>query len=196
MLEPDWNQERPSFSEISLFWKGDVFTNISYSNADIENVIIELEKSHVNGGCKIFCAEYIEHPTLHWFVSRNRFEELEFFEHYFKTESFRNNGIKFDLKKDKLEWEWLSPFILDGDIARTLKSGGAYEAFKGSGKEAKDLGVKFYEALFGDRYEDIELFKTYEPWSNWFYDVAWDQTWVCVDKQRSLIWAILLTDTD
>lgn len=95
-----------------------------------------------------------------------------------------------------MEWEWSSPYVLDGDLARTLVAGGAYEAYSGSGKDAKNIGEHFCHALFGDRFDEIQVFKTYETWSNWFYGIAWDQTWICVDKGNGYILALILTDTD
>ena len=195
MIEPNWNQERPSYSEVQEFWIGDVFNETSVKIDGASKVRDELRSSHVNGGCEIFCAKFINHPVLHWFVSRNRFDEIAFFEKFLSSRIFIERQITFDFDSN-LDWEWSSSYILDGDIAKTLKSGGAYKAFPGSGKEAKTLGQMLCTDVFEERYDDIQVFKTYKPWSDWFYDVAWDQTWIIVDKRRLLIWAILLTDTD
>jgi len=195
MLEPNWEQERPSYSEIQEFWNGSVFTEYSTEKENIENVRAELERTHDNGGCKVIVSKFIDHPVLHWFVSRNRLDEISFFENFLSSEIFEKHEIKFDFDKS-LEWEWSSSYILDGDIARTLKSGGAYEAFKGSGHEAKKLGQRLCIDLFEERYDEILVFKTYAPWSEWFCGIAWDQTWIILDKRNLLSWAILLTDTD
>ncbi|STQ90787.1 hypothetical protein [Iodobacter fluviatilis] len=195
MIEPNWNQERPSHSEIQEFWNGSIFDEVGVQIEGASKVCNELKSTHVNGGCDIFCATFINHPVLHWFVSRNRLDEISFFEKFLSSRVFGERQIKFEFDNN-LEWEWSSSYILDGDIARTLKSGGAYKAFSGSGKEAKALGQLLCTDIFGERYDDIQIFKTYKPWSDWFYDVAWDQTWMIVDKRNLLIWAILLTDTD
>jgi hypothetical protein len=42
---------------------------------------------------------------------------------------------------------------------------------------------KFCEPLFGDRFIEVEVFRSFAAWSPWFYDVAWDQTWIIIDKR-------------
>lgn len=194
MTNPDLQQQRPSDEDINELWKGVIFTKYAYNKTNIDKVVAELDSSHSNGGCKILAAKFIDHPTLHWFVSRNYFNEITFIEKFLSCDIF-DDEIKFNLTEE-IQWEWSSPYLLDGDIARTLKSGGAYDKFSGTGKEAKTLAQQFCEDLFEDRYEDIIVFKIRSAWSDWFYDVAWDQTWIVIDKKDLIIWAILLTDTD
>lgn len=75
-------------------------------------------------------------------------------------------------------------------------SGGAYGQFKGTGEQAMELGRAFTDDLFGDRFEDIQVFRCFKPWSEWFSDIAWDGTWVGVDKRECRVWTLLQTDSD
>lgn len=52
------------------------------------------------------------------------------------------------------------------------------------------------EAHFADRLEDVEVFHSYKPWSRWFYDVAWDSTWLLVDRRFQVVTILAVTDTD
>ena len=62
--------------------------------------------------------------------------------------------------------------------------------------EAKRLAQKFCEAAFGDRYLDVWVFRSYEAWSPWFWDAAWDKTWIIADAEMSRVWLLCVTDTD
>ncbi|MBW4492872.1 MAG: hypothetical protein KME26_07250 [Oscillatoria princeps RMCB-10] len=69
-------------------------------------------------------------------------------------------------------------------------------SFQGTASEAKAIGVRFCEALFGQRYDEIQMYISREAWSPWFGNVAWDVTWFGVDKRNSQIWVLCATDTD
>ena len=66
--------------------------------------------------------------------------------------------------------------MLDGSIAAQILCGGAYERFKERPVTAKQLAVNVCQYMFQDRYEDIQVFESYRPWTDGFYDVAWDIT--------------------
>lgn len=51
--------------------------------------------------------------------------------------------------------------------------GGAYKEFDGTAKVAKEMGARACEALFGERYTEVEVFRCRKAWSPWFHDVAW-----------------------
>jgi hypothetical protein len=89
---------------------------------------------------------------------------------------------------------WSSPLLLAGSIARALAEGGAYAKLPGI--RAKQLGDAFAHRLLQDRYEDFLLFESGVAWSNFFHDIAWDGTWVLIDKRNHLIHILMATDTD
>jgi hypothetical protein len=95
-----------------------------------------------------------------------------------------------------LEIERGSALTLDGELAQLLVQGGAYTEFAGTGQEAKQLGQQFCQALFGDRYTDIQIYKTRTAWSHWFGDVMWDCTWFGLDLGENRVWILCVTDTD
>ncbi len=74
--------------------------------------------------------------------------------------------------------------MLDGSIAAQVLWGGAYEEFKEWPVVAKQLAVNVCQYMFRDRYEDIKVFESYLSWTDWFYDVAWDVTWMVLDRKE------------
>jgi hypothetical protein len=85
---------------------------------------------------------------------------------------------------------------LTGILATIIVQGGAYKAFQGSAAQAKDLADEAVADLTGRRYEDFRLDQTYEPWTPWFYNVAWDHTLVLTDYRNAELTILCITDTD
>jgi len=198
MLEPNWKQERPSPAAIKKTLSETIFAHVPFESPAIEEHLKQLRLTHANGGAEFAMFSFPNNETLHWFISRNRFSEIDFFERLLTSDTLRIAlpQLKAPKKLKSLDWEWSSSYLLDGEMARTLMSGGAYKHFQRGGAEAKRMGAAVCESLFGDRYEDIMLFKTFNPWSDWFCEIAWDVTWIGVDKAKLLIWLLCVTDTD
>jgi hypothetical protein len=57
------------------------------------------------------------------------------------------------------------------------------------------MSREFVDALAGERLQTA-VWRIDEPWTDWFYDVAWDSTFV-VQQLQVRRWALLcVTDTD
>jgi hypothetical protein len=153
---------------------------------------------NVNGGASFVAATFPDDPVIDWFVSRNRFDEIRFVERFLISSAFKEGAPQVPLPSGlpQVDWESDSPYCFDGRIAELLIWGGAYVRFSGSGVAAKDLGRSLVKELFEERYEDVAMFHSESLWSDWFRGVAWDATWVGVDKGSRRIWALLVTDTD
>lgn len=52
------------------------------------------------------------------------------------------------------------------------------------------------DAMFGLRFGEITLAETFEPWTPWFCNIAWDMTIVIFDRRQRLLWLFATTDTD
>lgn len=199
-MEPKWEQERPSIRECLDFWKNrQLFKKQDVDGDNIGNLLSEMNIIFPNGGAKFACFSFEVDPLLHWFISRNRYDEIYFFENLLASKAFADAfpGVQpYKTPNESLKFEWSNPYVLSGEIAHTLMTGGAYKKFKGAGEKAMEIGRLFASDLFGKRFEDIQIFKNYEPWSKWFYDVAWDGTWIGVDTKESCIWILFQTDTD
>ncbi len=85
---------------------------------------------------------------------------------------------------------------LDGELALVLVHGGAYTRYPGTAAEAKALGRAAVDEVVEDRHEDFDVYSSEQPWTPWFFDVAWDQTWFLVDRGRLEVTVLCMTDTD
>ena len=198
MQEPVWEQNRPGDGEIQHLWQSPVFSPVACSSDAVSELLHELRTTHVNGGAEFAQFVFAGHPVLHWFVSRDRFAEIGFFENLLTSSACRSAlpTLKPPTSLEPVDWERLSPYVLDGDFAGVLMAGGAYKRFNGTSCAAKALAGRVCEDLLDGRYEETEVFRTRVPWSPWFCGVAWDTTWIGVDKGRSRTWVLCATDTD
>lgn len=199
-MEPNWKQERPSIRECLDFWKSrQVFKRKDLSGSGIDRLLSEMNRIFSNGGAKFGCFSFEADDLLHWFVSRNRYDEIYFFENLLASTAFREvfpDVQPYSTPTESLKWEWSNSYVLGGDVAHGLMTGGPYEKFKGTGEEAMEIGRQFTRDLFGERFEDLQIFKHYGPWSEWFCDIAWDGTWIGVDAKEMHAWTLFQTDTD
>ncbi len=91
---------------------------------------------------------------------------------------------------------WGGSLTLDGELALVLVHGGAYTRYSGTAAQAKALAREAVDELVQDRHEDFDVYSSEEPWTPWFFDVAWDQTWFLVDRRRLEVTVLCMTDTD
>ena len=51
------------------------------------------------------------------------------------------------------------------------------------------MGQDFSGEIIGDRYDEFRLHISGVPWCPWFFDFAWDHTWIVTDlrDQRVLL---------
>jgi len=196
--EPDWNQHRPTDAEVKWMWQSLALRPMD-SPPDTEPYLAELRRINLNGAV-IFGLFQIEgNRSLDWFASRNRWDEVDFFPHLLSHSAIRQKWPELveKIKEEEFpDFKWESSLTLDGELARSLVIGGAYERFKGPPREAKNLAARFCDALFEDRFLDIEVFWCWYAWSGWFHDVAWDRTCVIIDKRRRSVGLLCSTDTD
>ena len=153
----------------------------------------------MNGGALFASFEVSAHPTLCWFASRNRLAETGFPGWFLGSPQL---GAALPELAETTELPdpgrlgWGYGFTLDGELASALVGGGAYAAFEGTAAEAKELGARFARALYGDRFTEVLVYRWNEPWSTWFYGIAWDSTWTVVDKRSRRISILAVTDVD
>lgn len=199
MLEPNWEQQRPSLEDIQRMWKELRITHEPFQHPAVEEVLHHLRAAHVNGGAEFAQFKLSENPGFHWFGSRNRLDEIDFFDRFLSSSAVSSALPALKIGEpafSEAAFEPGSALTLDGEIARTLVQGGAYERFAGTAREAKEIARRFCDAMFGDRFDDLQIYRSYKPWSQWFFDVAWDVTWLGFDKRYVKVWLLCVTDTD
>jgi hypothetical protein len=200
MLEPDWNQERPETTAVAIraIWQGLDIENSPDVGPPVERLLDALRKTHVNGGAAFAVFSITSNPEFDWFMSRNRWNEIEFPEHFLRSHAVATALGEVCAKpvSDSFGFEWGSAFTLAGELAEKLSVGGAYVKHERGAGDAFAVADEFRRWLFGDRFDEVLVLKSFKPWSEWFYNIAWDGTWLVVDKRQRKASVLAVTDTD
>jgi len=206
-LTPDPSEKRPSAEVITSMWNELEVVSMPLTNDRFEQVLTALGSCYSNGGAKFVRFGLKPHPVLRWFASRQSLRQstmgIDFIPKFLMlsmvSEILEQIGLSCPVISDSL-LEQGSAFTLDGELAQLLRNGGAYpnDAFKGTDREAKAHGQVFCAELFGDRYSEISMFRSYAAWSSWFVDdnEIWNKSWFGFDTRFFSFWILALTDSD
>ena len=52
------------------------------------------------------------------------------------------------------------------------------------------------QELLEGRFSEVLVYANHAPWTDFFFDIAWDRTWLMVDKRERLVHVLCATDTD
>ena len=199
----DWDQPRPSLQELIASWPHLRWETRPLEDDSLQSYLDEVRRTHSNGGFLLGRWRAVEYPDVaQWFASRNRLDEYELFRLLFDSDTFREAlpaldvPPRLDRVAARLKEQWAGSLMLDGAWAGLIVQGGAYERFRGTAREAKDLAAGAVHALIGDRFEDIRVDVSHEAWTPWFANVAWDHTCVLTDTRNAEITVLCITDTD
>lgn len=197
--EVDWKQEKPTLADLSADWRIVQINPGASADPRLLAVVDELSRSHVNGGAVLGRFSIEVPPSWRWYLSRARLGEAQFFRRFYQhTAVIQALGPLGNLNRPDgdLGFKMEQPHVATGRLAGALASGGAYTQFGGSDKDLLRLIGSFTEAAFDDRYSDVLAYVSFEPWSSWFMDVAWDASFFWLDKKTGVATTLLITDTD
>lgn len=199
----DWDQPRPSVEELVRSWTGLDWESTPIESRPMDAYLAQVRETHVNGGYLVgrWRATRYSDVTA-WFAARNRLDEYEMHRLLFDHPVVRRDlaALEIPPQLDRLPGALREvpggALKLDGILATIIVQGGAYRAFSGTAAQAKDLADEAAADLTGRRYEDFRLDQTHEPWTPWFFDVAWDHTLVLTDYRNAEVTVLCITDTD
>lgn len=160
---------------------------------------MEVKALYLNGDFFIKQFEIAAIPSL-----KSSFSRLEFFsklihEDEFKVEFSTIEGFENseDIDVDKLNLEdncWLkSADELEARLADELHWAGAYTSM--DKRKAERIGKEMIDIICPNRAESHAAFLG-EAWVGWFYQVAWDYSFLIFDTKLSTLTIICATDTD
>jgi hypothetical protein len=133
------------------------------------------------------------------FINTGALHSTFFFERFWQTKSVASelpyalNDVRF-LAPDT--FRWIHPVELPGSMARALVQGGAYTSEPMAARSAMEIAGQAAESLLAGNFQGPLVFVSCLPWSSFFYDVAWDYTWLIIRPADCRIEVILATDTD
>jgi len=155
----------------------------------------EIKKLYLNGGIEINRYKIIENNPINYFIFKDRC----FVENIYKNDAILTGMayLKFTDKSPKIiEKEFYTDiYLLAGYLAQIMGYGGAYT--KGiPQKDSWRIATEFVENEFGNRFEEINFYSVGIINADWFYDVAWDYSYILADTTNNEIMFMDITDTD
>lgn len=199
MLRPD-HSKKPIMgpNKLRAIWEAVKIEPVEFDGPALQEILANLRESHANGGAE-FASFHIEGgDEFMWFISRGYCSELEFPERFLRTKAVVDAlpDLCEELSADPFGFEELGSFLFSGKLAQAVYSGGAYGGGEGGPGGAFAIADDFRKLLFGDRFHEVVVYSSYKPWSVWFFDVAWDATWLIIDRRHSRVSVLAVTDTD
>ena len=198
----DWDAPRPSPPEAIDAARRLRFHHRPDIGPACEGLLTLLRQTHINGGAMLATFDVHDDQTAAWFASRNRFDELGFFAAFLASADLRGalpslfEGPDKHVRVPTFSEVFAGPYLIDGWLAGLLMAGGAYERFRGSPIEARTAAAAAAQEIMQGRYEDFVVYQCWDPWSPWFFDVAWDSTGLAIDLANKRVTLLAITDTD
>lgn len=188
----------PSMDDVNRMWQELHFERLSVDNPAIEKLLAAFRALYLNGGALHACFTVPNHDVSDWSVVRDRLDEIDL-SRFLTSQAVRTSLPELRIEGsflDEPDFEPLNPAALSSELAETIMAGGAYEQFMGTPQEARAWAQEFCDAVFDHRFHEVRVFRSWRPWSAWFHDVAWDQSWLIVDLAYRRLWLLCVTDTD
>ncbi|SFT02862.1 hypothetical protein [Marininema halotolerans] len=185
-----------------MVFKNQSLINLEIVSSEVDGVVKNIEMSHINGGIIIKIFDIINKKVINETINPYFYNNSQ--------DGFKKLLLSTDIKSSipllKLDdglqgdtdFQLSNSFAFESEIASAIYQGGAYFKFKGNSRESKNIAANFTDFIFGieDPDSNIKTFESCKPWSKWFFDVAWDVSWLIFDGRKNKLWIICITDTD
>lgn len=197
-LEINWEKDRPTNKNVVQMWKDLDFKSLNNWTKSTEILIKKFDETHINGGIQLHKFQISDNEYFNWFASRNRLDEIYFTKRLFERTELKYYRKNLGISSNKPfvnQTNWHTDiFDLAGIIARFLGHGGAYENLNAS--ESWKTAIEFVNDEFENRFDEFNRFTFTIKEASWFYDIAWDYSFLLFDKRKNQIIIFDITDTD
>ncbi|MFN7560671.1 MAG: hypothetical protein ACK5TH_02740 [Prosthecobacter sp.] len=136
-----------------------------------------------------------DHLLLKWPGYTGYIPFLELMRHPMIDLDFFISSRDDEILCDSSNWEGLSPFLFSGWLAQVLSYGGAYSSAANRLPQVLEAADKVFREVNRD-YRNFGLWVNRKPWMKEFYDVAWDHTWIILDREARRLTILMASDTD
>jgi hypothetical protein len=188
-------EKAPTKEELYNLWNNMELEKVSNLTQYTQKLIEVINTLYCNGGIKVNKYRIIENNPINYYL----FKDRDFVQNIYRNkiildsrEYLKMNG---ELPKINIKGHFTDIYSLSGDLARIIGYGGAYS--NGIEQtEAWKIAIEFVENEFGNRFKDFDFYIVEIENARWFYDVAWDYSFIIKDIRNYEIMFIDITDTD
>jgi hypothetical protein len=176
-------------------WSEVQYEEVKINDSRLESYLTALRKLYANGQVLLYCFQPVDNTI---FDEAHRQDRQDF--EYLLGSFINNPSVVANLEDIKLttktvlvpKHDILSSFEMEGSLTHLLLRGGAYISFPHE-EESRKLARAFMESL-GHDYSQV--FRIPGAWTDWFFDIAWDMTFIVFNPVQRKWWALCMTDTD
>jgi hypothetical protein len=199
ILDPDWNQPRPSAAEVQLMCQRIKLAAVHLPEQPFARFVTIMREGHDHGGAYLAAFDVGPDPVFDWYASRNRLWDERVLETLLAHPAIRTSLSEVAIPSNpqfERGFNMEDQFAFAGTLASMLYHGGAYSRGTGDGRQEHTLALEVCEAMFGLRFGEISCSFNNNAWTSWFHGVAWDLTQVLFDRRMRKLWILTVTDTD
>lgn len=180
--------------EVDTLWQSLAITPVPADALSDDPCLVALRHIYTNGGAELRVFDLSVPPLWETHAAHNNLEGLGF-PTTFLTLPAVWEALPTGVPRHPPEFHRHDE-PLEDTLTMILLSGGAYVSCDLPPDEAEEAAIAFCEALFGVGNESVSHYACFSPWQTWLQDVAWDYTFVSVDRQTNRVWVLMFTDTD
>jgi hypothetical protein len=165
----------------------------------IDDLLRCINQRYSNGGCLYYGFKPIDQAkfTQAW---RSDQKGLNYIVRSFlSSESVRVIAHSLKIPErvpENLSCCWYNGYEFEGAITHAIMRGGAYAQCDFPEETARRLSQNFVSAMTAEQIGQTFVCRIDSPWTEWFYDVAWDSTFIVFQYQRNRMNLFCITDTD
>jgi hypothetical protein len=158
-----------------------------------------IKTSHTNGGAILRGFQPTNIPAFDS-AARNDLQGIDHLLRCFLEASSVRQGVP-DLKiphplPTLPNYTWYGTYEFEGALTHLLLAGGAYQSAGLHEEQARSMSRAFVDVLIGNARLQASVYRINGAWTDWFYDIAWDATFL-VYHPVARQWTLLcVTDTD
>jgi len=158
-----------------------------------------VEASHTNGGV-ILCVFQPTSDAVFETAARSDLQGIDHLLRCFLEASSVRDAVP-DLKipyplAPMPQYTWYGTYEFEGAVTQLLLVGGAYTSAGFGEERARTLSRAFVDALVGNARFQTSVYRISGAWTEWFFDIAWDATFVIYQPVARRWTLFCATDTD
>ena len=172
------------------------FEVITFDDPRAERYAAAVRTTHVNGGIVIACFRPNPHVPVHEMIHGVSWPSVA--QAFLRNASVRRALTDLDVPEEVTLGGVCAQgsYEFEGGLAQTLVSGGAYVSWAEREDDARAVARDFVESLSEGRRASLMALRIDGAWAPWFFDIAWDSTYLAWNYDSDRWWLICSTDTD
>ncbi|WKU21675.1 hypothetical protein Q3A90_18065 [Priestia megaterium] len=164
-------------------------------NSEVSVLLKVISNLYLNGGGLFYSFDIVNKQVLENLKENNSSNIEKILQNRIILEALTELQVEAPFQvKLNFQIKTLEQFELD--LTEFLQNGGAYTQYEGDREELKNIIKGFCSSLFGNHSNEVNVYYTSQPWTDWFGELGFDATWIFIDKSKKKLYLLCITDMD